>query len=270
MRCLAAVLGLVIILALLPSDAAAGKVLIVETDSFDSQEASGTATIYLDKKRLRIDSTEGGGDISVIYNMQDAEAPFYWVLDRKSKTYMEFTKAEIDQMKTQIEKTRKEMVTHMESMTPEQRTYTQRILDEQFGGQDGSGAKTEYKRVSEGVKVNKWKCDHYEGSRDGSKHEEVWATDWKELGLVPADVSVMGKMASLFAELGQKMPAFFHFSIEQPGSEAPKGFPVLVISYKDGARSEKSQVKEVRSEKFAADLFELPEGFTKKPLGAAR
>ena len=48
----------------LASTAMAGTIIQLDTEMFGQASMSGTAIIYLDGNRMRIDSKEGGGDVT--------------------------------------------------------------------------------------------------------------------------------------------------------------------------------------------------------------
>ena len=252
-------------LTLLLTTARAGIVIVTDTESFTAPEKSGRATVYLEKNRMRIDSTEGGGDVTVIYTA--VEEPLYWIIDRKTNSYVELDKEDMAHMKKDVDAAISEFERRYELAPPDQQEYMRKIFEAKMGRPFRSDTKTKYEKVSAGVKVSDWMCSQYAGYRDGKKHEEVWSADWKDLGITPADVTIFGEMASLFDAVGQSMPAFFQFALpsKSEGDEL-SGFPVLVVTYDGDQRLEKSQIQEVRHEDFQSQLFELPEGLTEESI----
>jgi hypothetical protein len=245
---------------------AAATVIVVETESYVGTTKVGTATVYLDDARVRIDSDEGGNDFTVIYHAIEGR-PTYWVIDRKAKTYYEFDRAAMLKTRRDLEESIKVMRRQLKSMPPAQREQMERTMKQNMLRMGFTETRIEYTPVSRDVKVSDWRCTHYQGDRAGVKVEEVWAAAPNELGIGDEDLRALGKMAELFESTGQDMPAFFSFKRTGREDETTyDGFPVIVVSYEEGKRQEKSQVKEVRSEELADDFFDLPQGFSKRDL----
>jgi hypothetical protein len=255
----------VVLSALLLGSAHAGIVLVVNTESSASKDSGGTATVYADGSRLRIDSNEGGDDATVIYSMESKDNPIYWIIDNRTRTYFEFTKADMDQRKEQIAQGRKMFQEQLKTLPPEQRAQMEELYKKQMGAVAQAPVETEYKKVATGSKVGKWVCTHYEGYHGGEKSEEVWAANWKDLGVTKKDLSAVAGLADLFEGVGQDMPAFFYF-VKDDSNLGVDGFPVMVVSYLAGNRTEKSEIREIRKETLSADLFKLPAGLKKKSM----
>lgn len=252
------VLGAAAVVAFSVAGAGAGTVIVVDTESFTRPEQSGTATLYIGKGRMRIDSTEGGGESSVIY-LTDGEPRFY-MIDRGAGTYTEITKADMDRIQRDVDFAVRQYERQIENAPPAQQQHMREVFEQRMGRKFGSEGRSEYQRVSSGVKVGEWTCTQYQGFRGDVKNEEVWAAHWNELGIQRDDFAVFSDLAELLSGVGQGTPAFFQFALD----EGERGFPVLVVSYVDGKRSEKSRVVEVRNERFDTQLFEIPEGLTKQ------
>ena len=92
-----AVFGGVLVLLLALSHATAGVVLTVHTESLAGSGQSGIAMLYIEKSRLRIDSTEGGQNFTTIYRLDAPGGAVYWLIDNSVGTYVEITQEEMDQ-----------------------------------------------------------------------------------------------------------------------------------------------------------------------------
>jgi len=252
----------------LASTAMAGTIILLDTEMFGQASMSGTAIIYLDGRRMRIDSTEGGGDVTIVYNGEGQEDPFYWLINQADSSYVEIRRAELLEAKTVAEDALNKAKSEIENLPPDERKEMERALTERMGYSSFLGEQTEYKKVSSGIRISGWKCNHYQGFRDGDKVEEVWAAELEELGIDPKDLVALEELADLFQTMGQSLPALFRFGGED--REVDKtfpGFPVVVVSYdEDGERREKSTIKEIKSQKLEKALFELPGGLTKRSM----
>jgi hypothetical protein len=249
------------------SNAVAGTVIELYTETFGDQKLSGSATVYLEEKRMRIDSTEGGGNVTVIYNALGEENPFYWLIDHEEGSYIEIQKDDLVAVRARVEETMKEARKQIEGMPPDQKKQVEKMLADRMGYTAFFEEKTQYEKVSSGAKVGQWECTHYQGFREGVKIEEVWAADLGELGIDPEDLKAFEEMANLFKTVGQNLPAFFRFGGDKSEDNTTfPGFPVMAVSYEGGDRKEKSEIKGLRHEKLSAGLFALPEGLEKKEI----
>jgi len=248
----------------------AGSIISLETITFGNSALNGTATVYLEKDRMRIDSTEGGGDVTVIYNGSGQDNPFYWLIDNHRQTYIQIREEELIEATRVMENAMDAARAEIEKAPPDQRPRLEQIYAERIGYTGFLADETEYREVSKGIKIGEWKCAHYQGYRSETKIEEVWAAELAELGIEPEDLSGLTELADLFRTVGQTLPAFFRFGGDETDvSETFPGFPVVVVTYKDGERAEKSTIKTVEQKLLEASLFELPEGLTQQdsPLG---
>jgi len=244
--------------------ASADTKLEVRTESLLGQGNDGTAIIYLSGLKARIDSDEGGGAFTVIYFGGDD--PLYWVIDRKNKSYVELTKSDMTAIQAQVEQAMKMFEEQLAEAPPERREYMRQMFQQQMGRMPGESIETDYEKVGSGVMINEWKCDHYVGTANDKKAEEVWAVNFDDVDVSRDDFRVFGEMAAMFAEIGQRTPAFFQFFLEGPDAPPLKGLPVLVVSYVNGEKSEKSSLENIGKESFNPQLFELPEGLTKQKM----
>jgi hypothetical protein len=251
----------------LVSSAVAGTVIQLDTEMFGQTAMSGSAIIYLDGRRMRIDSSEGGGDVTVIYDGQDQENPFYWLINNADSSYVEIRRDELLEAKAVAEDVLNRAKGELEGLPPEQRAQMEKALADRVGYTGFLGDETEYEKVSSGIRVGGWRCNHYQGFRGGEKIEEVWAADLEELGIDPKDLVALQELADLFQTVGQNLPALCRFGGEN--REVDKtfpGFPVVVVSYEDGARQEKSTIREIKQQKLDRTLFKRPEGLTKRDM----
>lgn len=265
---LSAALTAICVLAV--SVAYAGSVISLETITYGNSALNGTATVYLEKDRMRIDSTEGGGDVTVIYNGAGQDNPFYWLVDNRRQTYIEIRQEELVAATRAMEDAMDVARLEIDKAPPEQRPRLEQLYADRIGYAGFFADQTEYREVSKGIRIGDWKCAHYQGYREEVKIEEVWAAELEELGIVPEDLSGLKQLADLFRTVGQTLPAFFRFGGETTDvSETFPGFPVVVVTYKDGERAEKSTIEAVHQKSLDSSLFDLPEGLTRQesPLG---
>lgn len=254
-------LAITALLVVAAASARAGVVVVIRTESFVAADQSGKATLYVDNDRVRIDSNEGGENYTVIYSTKNGQK--YWIVDHDHGAYYEIGEADMAKIKSQIDVAVKQFEDQLKRAPPEQQKYMKQVFEQKMGRPYGEDVRTEYEASSSGVKIGSWECTQYEGRRSGEKSEEVWAASWEDTGIKKDEFAVFGRMARLFEDVGQRTPAFFQFFTRTDG---PQGFPVLVVAYREGRRVEKSEVQEIRREDIKPQLFELPEGLTRKAM----
>lgn len=265
-----ATLALLGVISGVATAALAGVVIVVETETLDGSAPTGTAVVYVEPGKLRIDSTEGGGDATIIYTIGDDGEPKFSVIDRRENTIVHISRAEMDMMKERIEEARKTFDAQVESLPPEERERMEKAFEREIGRLARRPVPIRYRKVSSGAKVAGWKCTHYEGYREDEKSEEVWAANIDEIGLGEAEIQMFRELASLFEGVGQDMPAFFEFARARGEAGDVRGFPVMVVEYADGKRKEKSEVKSIRKEDFEEGFFDVPKGAKAKPMNEPR
>ncbi|UCG52744.1 MAG: hypothetical protein JSW58_04115 [Candidatus Latescibacterota bacterium] len=255
---------LFVVTGVLASVASAGTVIEMRTVYLVENQPDEDATIFLDNNRMRLEAVEGGRDVVLIVKRNDAGDPVCWVIDTAAKTYREITKETAKELKSQIDRAKKTAEEQMERMPPGQRERVKKMMETQLSN-IGKRFDVQFKEIATGVKVNEWTCTQLESYVDGAKYEDIWAADWKQIGLEQSDVRVFGDMGSLFDGVSPQTNAFFQMG-KSKNEGGYEGFPVLVVEYKDGKEYEKSEVRSVRNEKLKGGLFELPEGLTKKSM----
>lgn len=252
----------------LASIAMAGTVVQLDTEMFGQSSMSGSAIIYLDGRRMRIDSNDSGGQVTIIYDGEGQKNPFYWLINMLDSSYVEIRRDELLEARDVAEEAMQRAKRDIEALPPDEREAVEKELADRTGYSSFFQEQTVYKKVSSGIRISGWKCNHYQGFREGAKIEEVWAAELKELGIEPKDLVALEELADLFKTVGQSVPALFRFGGEdREVDETFPGFPVVVVSYdEDGERQEKSTIKEIKQKKLEKALFELPAGLTKRSM----
>jgi hypothetical protein len=215
----------VAVIALCPASSPAGTTIDLKTVHFGEARPDETATIRLGDHSVRFDAIEDGRETILIFRLLENGEPLCWVIDKLSKTYVELA----DEAPGDTE----------EPSRP---------------GQDA-----EFRKIASGVIVKDWSCTQYEAYVRGQKQEDLWTTAEKNLGLTAAQVEILRQMGEFFAKISAETNAFFQVgrAREEGGFE---GFPVIVVEYENGKKTEKSEVTGVRREKIESDVFELPRG----------
>src|SRR5262249_49519099 len=193
------------------------------------------------------------------------------MIDDANKHYSEITKADLDALSGMMA----QMQDMLKNMPPEQRAQMEAMMKGRgAGGRAGApgGAapsKTQYTRVGTDT-VGKWKCDKYEGTKDGQKTSELCTVDPKALGFSMADFGVTKDMAAFFEKL---MPADAAqmFRLGTPEEAGFSGVPVRTVNY-IGGQTVTQELTDIKRQAFADTLFQAPAGYQKQdsPLTRGR
>ncbi len=245
--------------------ARAGTVIDVKTVYFGEKRADETAMIFLDVDRVRFDAIEGGRPMSIVFRIEESDEPLCWVIDKKSNTYIEFTRKSVEQVQSNVGRARQQFDEQMKNASPERREQIKKTMDAARKPVPGELANVQFKKVASGVKLNKWTCTQYEAYEDDEKREDLWTTGEKVLGLTSSDIRVLREMGVLFSKFSTETNAFFQIGTPV-GEGGFEGFPVVVVEYRDGTKSEKSEVAAVRKEKLEPAVFELPRGAAQQKI----
>lgn len=230
------------------------------TQSYQNLANKGEATvntIFLDKEKVRIE-TGANPDQYFIYR---SDKKIFLTINLKDKSYMEITEKEFTEMFAKMDDARKKMMEQMATMPPAQKEMMEKMMAKMMPG-GGNTVKTQYKKVGNGGKVNGWSTDKYEGTREGVKQSEIWTTDAKSLDIGSADYQVLKDMAKFFEKFAKNMEGM----IGDKANNGMEGIPVKTLSYKEGVASFLTEMKEVKKENLAADLFEVPAGLKKREM----
>ncbi len=223
--------------------------------SLTEKDKSTEQKIYLEKDRVRIDMHAEKKDMSFIYR-KDKET--FWMINTADKSYFEMTKKDFEKMHAQMDGAMEKMKEQLKNLPPEQKEMMEKMLK---GKMPGQAAQVEYKKIGSGEKLNTWICDKFEGVSEKEKSSEAWTTDFAKLNLEESDFQVFKDIGQFVGKFNKGQEAFFSFSGDRHGLT---GIPVKVIFFKEGKPSQQTEIKEIKKQDLAANLFELPLGLKKK------
>jgi hypothetical protein len=242
---------------------AADGVLLVQRTTTAS--GSKTNQIQIAKDRMRAEVEGPMGSQVVIF---DATKQVIDILNVERKTYIEMTKAELDNMATQAQQMMSQMQTMMANMPPAQRAQMEAMMAGRGMGAAAPAApvKVEYKKTGTD-RVAKWNCDKYDVLRDGQKTSEVCTASPAALGLTAADVDVMRQLGQFFKQIASQASAMF--DLGQPTDPGFIGVPVRSIMTVAG-QPVTGEVTDVSHQTFDDSLFAVPAGFQKEDMMRGR
>jgi hypothetical protein len=237
---------------------AAEGVQIVQRTTIDGATHTSQLQISRDRMRADVPDSSSGAKQIVIF---DAARQVIDLVNVDGKTYMEVTKEQIDQLGAQMQDMMGQMQAAMANMPPAQRAQMEAMMRGRgMGAMAAPAVKTEYRKTGT-ERVGQWTCDKYEGTLSGQKVSEVCAVDPAALGLAPADMQIMGQLASFFRKLVPQGAAMLNL-----GSAEDQGFPGVPVKSVTtvGGKQITSELAEVSRQTFPDALFQVPAGFQKQ------
>jgi uncharacterized protein YneF (UPF0154 family) len=248
--------------------AAAQGIVIVEQHGPAQGEPTAATKIHAEGNRLFIETQRDGKKQGIVYL---GDAKVMRMIDYGNKTYREMTEQDFQRMGDSMAQMRQMMDEKLKNMPPQQREMVEKMMKQKMGAMPGAGqapSPVVYTKVASGQSVRQWKCDRYEGTRDGQKVWDVCAVDFAQFGVQPSDLQVFQSMAEMFKSMApQGMDDMFKIGFEgQQNKQGFSGVPVERMSYRNGAPDEKFEITEVTHQNIDDALFEVPPGFEKKEM----
>jgi Domain of unknown function (DUF4412) len=244
-------------------------ILFVQKETRGSQ--TETSQIQMDKDHIRVESRSSGEETAFVFDGPKQTAR---MINITKKTYMEMTKADLDQMRGQVDAAMAQMQEQLRNLPPEQRAMVEQMmrgrgLPNAGPANAASAAPKATYRQTGSDKVANWACNKYEGSVNGQKTTEVCTVDPKEFGLTPADFEAARQLAEFMKSMLPQMPdsAFVNGTTQAEGFS---GVPVRRTSFRNGTVDSVTEITEARRQAFPAATFEVPAGFRKESMPGAR
>jgi len=246
-------------------------ILFVQKETRGSQ--TETNQIQMDKDHIRVESRSSGDETAFVFDGPKQTAR---MINITKKSYTEMTKADLDQMKGQVDGAMAQMQEQLRNLPPEQRAMVEQMMRGRglpnaagAGTNAASAAPKEQFRQTGSDKVGNWACNKYEGSLNGQKTTEVCTVDPKEFGLTPADFEIARQLSEFIKSMLPQMgdSAFVNGTTQGEGFS---GVPVRRTSFRNGTVDTVTEVTEARRQAFPAATFEVPAGFRKESMPGAR
>lgn len=238
-------------------------ILFVQKETRGTQSA--TTQVQMDKEHIRIESRSSGDESAFVF---DAPKQVARLINITKKSYMELTKADLDQMKGQMDAAMAQMQEQLRSLPPEQRAMVEQMMRGRGMATAALAApKVEYRQTGTD-KVGQWACSKYEGSVTGQKTMEVCTVDPKEFGLTAADFEIARQLSEFMMSMLPQMQAPFVNGTAK--AEGFSGVPVRRTSFRNGTVESVMEITETRRQSFPAATFEVPAGFSRESMPGAR
>jgi hypothetical protein len=239
----------------------AGVVMLYTEETYTEPSEQVTHKAYLEGERVRVE-TKGENLDQVFIFRKDKEV--FWIIDNTEGTFMEMSKAELQQAKGQMEQAMTMFEEQMKSLPPEQRKMAEEMMKAQM---PVKSPKITYKKVATGERVNRWRCEKYVGYAGAEKKEEIWTADLREVDLKKEELELMKYIIDFFEEFSEPQTSFYRIGSEEWEKEQGySGLPVKGVLFSEGRSYQKTELQEVERRDFSPSLFEVPAGLKKEKI----
>ena len=230
--------------------------------------APTTQEMQIDRNRMRAEMADpSSGKTIMIF---DGARQVMQIVSVDKKTYLEMTKATVEQMAGQLSGMMAQMEAAMANMPPAQRAQIEAMMRGRGGAGMPGGmagmmapARPEYRKTGTD-RVGTWACEKYEGTANGQKVSDVCTVDPGALGLAPADMTVLTQIADFIKSLTSMIPGAATGMVGITGQGFP-GIPIRTITTVGGTTTT-TEITNVSRQTFPDSLFQVPAGFTKQAM----
>jgi hypothetical protein len=238
---------------------AAQGVVIVEKTTVNG--TSENHQVQITPQRMRADIDGPNGPTTVVF---DGTKQVLYMINTARKTYNEMTKADAEQMGSQLSGAMAQMQEALKNLPPEQRAQMEAMMKGRGMPAMMAGAATTSYKKGGTQRVGKWTCDVYEIQVNGQRGGELCTVSTQTLGLTAGDFAVTRQMAEFMRSmLPQGAEAMFQVGTGENGFS---GVPVRRVTTLLG-RETVSEMVDVMRQDLPDTLFAVPAGFTKEALG---
>lgn len=218
-----------------------------------------------DKMRAELGSAGGGGKQVVIF---DATRSVISIVSVDRRTYIEMTKAQIDQLAGQLQGAMAQMETMMAGMPPAQRAQMEAMMRGRgMGGAPAAPPRTVYVKTG-ADRVGQWACDKYEGTQNGQKVSELCTVPPAAIGLTAADTAVMQQLGELFkglTSMASQLAPSSMIDIGRMEQQGYSGLPIRSVTMGAGGTTTSELVDLTRGD-VPDSQFQVPAGFQKQDM----
>jgi hypothetical protein len=230
--------------------AVAGVVIRWESGEMGAQKKH-SSTIYVEDRRIRVDSEDASGAKAVI--IFDGDKGVLWSIQPEEGTYTELTSETVARFSEQVQQTMKLLQEQMRSLPPEQRASLEQAMKAPAGELLKSAPPTiTFRATGESDNFGSLACLKYDQLTDGQRTAEICAAPFDQLHLTEADQKNFQALAGFSSSLGRVL------NINSIGVEHQPGFPVHTVTYVEGKPAYESTVLSVGQKPLDADIFSLP------------
>jgi len=221
-------------------------------DAKDAGAQVRESTVYVTDKKVRMDAPLEKGKSG--YAIIDTEKNTTWFVVPDEKRYIEWSEADAAAMSQKMAQVEKMMRERMESMPPDQRAQVEAMLKKmKAAGEDGAASSVDIKPTGKSQKVNGMQATAFEVTEGGETM----------VGWVTQEQPDLAKVLRKVQDRMQKMtPPSMRGRQTARTALNDKGFPIMVQTL-DPEHYRVEEVVTVEKKSVPADLFTLPQDFTK-------
>lgn len=238
---------------------AADGIQVVQKTTTDG--AVRTSKIQLDRTHIRTETVDPSGAAQVV--LFDGTKQVLDMINVERKTYVEYTKEDLDRVANQMKDAMGMMQAQMANMSPAQRAQMEAMM----GGRGMPGmtapVKTEYRR-SGSDRVGRWTCDKYDGYQNGQKTTELCTVPPTALGLAMSDMDVTRQLMEFYAKMMPQAADQFS-AVGRTEEQGFSGYPIRRVMTVMG-KQVVMETTEAGHVNLPAGTFDLPTGLTKQDM----
>lgn len=226
-----------------------------------------TITITVARNKVRMDSGDGG----MIYRADQRKV---YILLPKSRNYHEVTEAFLMKGQRQVNQAMVQLRQQLATMPPAQRKMMEQMMKQRGLAMGGNPAKKPgptYRKGKRGVRIGPWRCDMFSGWMKGKKVSENCISRLRNLALQRKDLAILNKLETLFDRQRYDMSrgsGDISLSPDKIRAMAGfNGFPVQTVEFRDYGKQVKTVLRRIERKSIPDSVFEVPQGYTKIPMG---
>ena len=219
------------------------------------------AKAWVESDRFRMET----GDQVVIFR---GDKQLLWMVDAKNGRYFEMTAEQLRKTGEMMSGMMAQMQEQLKALPPEQRAMAEKMMAGKMPGMAEPAAEPKIESTGKRETINGFPCTEYRVARDGAVKQELWVTDWNNLGLEASDFKVFEDMAAFVKNATGPMKdlgsaGWAHKYGKEEG--ALPGVPVRTVTLTSHGKSV-DEIGSVERKKAEPGLFEVPSGLRKEAL----
>lgn len=259
MRCrpAAAVVCAAAIAAFALSATSAAADIVVTNQLTLAQGKTAQTVLFASADRVRM---EAPGNVTLFRADQNVA----YIVTPAQKKFLRLTPQGMRAAAAQMDMARVQLAAQLKSLPAEQRARLEKMMGKAMPG-PGQAPHLEFRKTGASATYGKWNCEGVEQLSDGKPQAKLCVARLADLGL---DESDLGALQRLAAFMQQAMPqsASAAATVDPKALEKTVGYPAFVIHSEAGSVT--TTLQSVEKKPLAADLFEVPAGYTeeKSPL----
>lgn len=252
----------------------AGTEIQIEQRDLASAEPATTISIQIGDQALRLQQKGTDGEEILFRSPEET----VWIINHRKKQIHKLTKADLDQLATQVAGAFQQVQQQLAALSPEQRAAFEQMMQGQLPQGLGLGGTTEapppgrWEKVAAGETVGPWSCDHFRYRRGDTIQREVWVTPLSAVQVDANTWKTMAKMGEFFKGFAEKMPLVLPkdqldpASWDMPPELATSHFPVKWVEFENGQPASQTTFVSIKSTSFPPDNFAPPADYQVVPL----